>query len=291
VAPSGAGPAAAPFGKASAPAPPDPKGGPLSAVRRWLQAAGGGQRDRADAARARAMERLAERLDTGVRVNTDRLIALHGLAGSAGPQVLARVREHFAAPAQVDEGRAALWGSVLTGALAGLKADLVSGGLTLGGGMLVGGLIGGLTGAGVARGFNRLAAGERPVVRWSDEFLDGLARSSVLRYLAVAHFGRGRGKYVEAEAPPFWRAEVEQVFAMHAAHLHALWQRAREVSADHDPELAGAMQTVVARIATDTLGRLYPGCLPPMLAAVRRADTLPGTLAGGPASPSVHGSA
>ena len=67
------------------------------------------------------------------------------------------MRAHFAIQERVDETRAALWGSVITGALAGLKADVVAGGLTFGAGMLVGGVIGGLTGAGVARGMNRVA--------------------------------------------------------------------------------------------------------------------------------------
>jgi len=174
--------------------------------------------------------------------------------------VLERMRAHFAIQERVDETRAALWGSVITGALAGLKADVVAGGLTFGAGMLVGGVIGGLTGAGVARGMNRLAGADQPEVRWSADFLNALARSSVLRYLAVAHFGRGRGKYVEGEAPSFWRDEVEQQFEPNAAAFRALWLAALEpVRAE---KLSSDLQSAVARTTIGVLERLYPATIP-----------------------------
>jgi len=216
------------------------------------------KRDGIDAARESAMQALAGRLDASIRNTTDRLIQLHGLEGHAADAVLERMRAHFAIQERVDETRAALWGSVITGALAGLKADVVAGGLTFGAGMLVGGVIGGLTGAGVAQGMNRVAGA--PEVRWSADFLNELARSSVLRYLAVAHFGRGRGRYVEGEAPPFWRSEVEQQFEPNAAAFRALWAAALEpMSAE---KLSSDLQSAVARTTVGVLERLYPTTMP-----------------------------
>jgi hypothetical protein len=133
--------------------------------------------------------------------------------------------------------------------------------------MLVGGVIGGLTGAGVARGMNRIAGADQPEVRWSAEFLNALARSSVLRYLAVAHFGRGRGRYVEGEAPAFWRSEVEHQFAGNAEKFRALWDVALQPAASVAlaPELASAVtQTTVA-----VLNQLYPESVPGDLLAQR----------------------
>jgi hypothetical protein len=233
-----------------------------SAAQKLLRSVGVGRRD-ADPARERAMAALAERLDAAIRAATDRLIALHGLEGSATQAVLERMQENFAIPAEVDEGRAALLGSIVTGALTGLKADLAAGGLTFGAGMLVGGVVGGLAGAGLARGVNVLRGAEHPVVRWSEDFLDGLVRSSVLRYLAVAHFGRGRGRYVEGEAPSFWKGEVEQAMATQRDALHAAWQDARNGSA----AVENALAEVVGAIAARTLERLYPGRVPAALLA------------------------
>lgn len=218
------------------------------------------KRDGLDATRERAMQSLAARLDAGIRNATDRLIQLHGLQGEAADTVLERMRTHFAIQERVDETRAALWGSVVTGALAGLKADVVAGGLTFGAGMLVGGVIGGLSGAGIARGMNRLAGADQPEARWSGDFLNALVRSSVLRYLAVAHFGRGRGKYVEGEAPPFWRAEVEQQFNEHEAVFRALWDASLEPSSPE--KLMPDLQAAIAKMTIGALEKLYPATVP-----------------------------
>ena len=222
-------------------------------ARRVLGALGRGERG--DAAREAAMARLIERLDAGIRASTERLIALHRLDGSAAPAVLERLRENFSARERIDEGRSALWGSLVTGALTGLKADLASGGLTLGAGMLVGGVIGGLAGAGAARGFNLLAGREHTVVRFAPRFLDGLVRSAVLRYLAVAHFGRGRGQFVEGEAPAFWQGEVERAFDAQAAAFARVWEAAAKADGGGEPQ---ALQAAVEQLTRAVLSRLYP---------------------------------
>ncbi len=126
--------------------------------------------------------------------------------------------------------------------------------------MLVGGVIGGLSGAGIARGMNRLARADQPEARWSSDFLNALVRSSVLRYLAVAHFGRGRGKYVEGEAPPFWRAEVEQQFNQRAATFRALWDVSLATS--HTEKLMTDLHAAVTQMTIGVLERLYPVTVP-----------------------------
>ena len=218
------------------------------------------KRENLDAARERAMQSLAERQDASIRSVTDRLIQLHGLQGEATNTVLERMRTHFAIQERVDETRAALWGSVITGALAGLKADVVAGGLTFGAGMLVGGVIGGLSGVGIARGMNRLAGAEQPEARWSADFLNALVRSSVLRYLAVAHFGRGRGKYVEGEAPPFWRDEVEKEFNDHEAAFRVIWNASPE---SVPPEkMMAEVRSTLTKMTVGVLEKLYPATVP-----------------------------
>jgi len=239
----------------------------VTAVQKFMHSVGLKHGER-DAAHERAMKTLAERLETRIRSATDGLTALHGLDGNAAQTVLDRLRTNFSVQQKVDEGRSALLGSVIMGALTGLKADIATGGLTLGGGMLAGGLIGGLTGAGVARGMNRLARADHPEVRWSSDFLDALARSSVLRYLAVAHFGRGRGRYEESEAPGFWREEVEQQHASHATKFRASWDAA--VATPVSEELIGSLHYAVRRTTVATLESLYPATVPDQLLAAAR---------------------
>ena len=116
-----------------------------------------------------------------------------------------------------------MMGGVVTGALSGLAADLATGGLTLGAGLLAGAVLGALGGAGVARGVNVARGQTDATVRWDDTFLDGLVVSALLRYLAVAHYGRGRGEWQESEYPPFWRERVAHAVAAQQPSLAAIW--------------------------------------------------------------------
>jgi GTPase Era involved in 16S rRNA processing len=216
----------------------------------------------ANAEKDAAMQRLAQRLDTDVRSSTDALIALHQLDGSASKTVLTRLSllaEHVALKAPQSEGKAAIWGGVVTGALMGLKADILSGGLTLGGGMLAGGVLGALGAAGLARGYNQVKGIDTPTLAWTPEVLDDLTRSALLGYLAVAHFGRGRGEWTEVQPPAFWVERIEAALAPQWAKLHAVWEKSSQTAttaakADTQAEL----QTILTQTSQSVLESLYP---------------------------------
>jgi hypothetical protein len=214
-------------------------------------------RDGEPTAKDLAMQRLAERLDADVRATTDRLIELHGLEGRAAAEVLARLADDFAVQTRASEGKAAVLGGLVTGALTGLKADLATGGLTFGAGLLVGGVLGALGAAGIARGYNLVRGAEETSVRWSDEFLEGFFASALLRYLAVAHYGRGRGEWSRSEHPAFWKDAVSGIVLERRDALQAVWAERR---GDCEPDvLRAALDDQLAAAALDLLDRLYPG--------------------------------
>jgi predicted GTPase len=207
--------------------------------------------------RARAEAALREQTEALARSGTDRLLALHGLAGDARAEILARVAQQIELHQPVSEGRAALWGGVVSGALAGLKADLATGGLTMGGGLLAGSLLGALGAAGLTRGLNVLRGTESTWAVWPDEAWAPLGQAALLRYLAVAHFGRGRGAWTAGEAPPHWAARVAQALEAERPALQTAWRQAREHREETDAaqrDLATALQ----RCATAVLQDLYP---------------------------------
>jgi len=214
--------------------------------------------DAADAPQQRAMALLAERLDDNVRQSTDALIRLHGLDGGAGREVLNKLARHYAVNAPLDEGRAAIWGGVVTGALAGLKADIASGGLTLGGGLLAGGVIGALAAAGAARGVNVVRGVSQPELRWDAKVLDALFASALLGYLAVAHHGRGRGAWVAQEPPPAWVAAVAAAMAERRAQLDLLWTGLRAPGVASTEAAAQRARAVLESVCAAVLTRLYP---------------------------------
>ena len=223
-----------------------------------------------ESATDRAMTTLAERLDADVRRSTDALIRLHGLDGRAGAEVLVKLALHYAVREPIDEGRAAMWGGMVTGALAGLKADVISGGLTMGGGLLAGGVIGALTAAGAARGVNRVRGLDKPVLAWDASVLDALLAAALLGYLAVAHHGRGRGAWVAQEPPPGWTESVRAVLAEHKAELEEMWQRRQDLLTDASLSVDAAqatllpsLQTLLTEAGAKLLARLYPAAEAP----------------------------
>ena len=215
-----------------------------------------GAGDRNDGAKARASERLAQRYRQQVRNTVDRLLSIHGLQGKAAETVLARVAESVAADEPVHEGKAAVLGGLVSGALSGLAADLASGGLTFGAGLLTGGLLGALGAAGLAHGFNLVRGADQTVVTWSDEFMLDLVSTQLLTYLAVAHFGRGRGEWREAEHPPFWRQTVAEVVAQQREGLLAAIRQRRD--APEGPTLGEALHARMSEAAEELVRRLYP---------------------------------
>ncbi len=207
------------------------------------------------------MRTLSERLDAGIRASTDRLIAIHHLDGRAAPEVMARLVDNVTTDAPVSERKAAVIGGFVSGALTGLAADLASGGLTFGAGLLAGGVVGAVGAAGLARGFNLVRGKTEATLRWSDEFIAALAPAAVLRYLAVAHYGRGRGEWAASEYPPFWRDAVHAAIERTGGVAPVVALRGAE-GADAGL-LAKAWQGKLREISLSVLAALYPDALPP----------------------------
>jgi hypothetical protein len=203
-----------------------------------------------------AMGIVVTRLNKAIASSTAQLLELHHLDPGDAAKINARVRDHFAVRAPVDKAQAGLLGAIVSGAATGLSADLMAGGLTMGGGALLGAIVGALTMAGAAWGFNTGTDRHHPTMEFADAFLQTLLVGSVLRYLAVAHFGRGRGNFVEGEAPPFWQGEVERA-AGESGDLAKLWRQVRD--SDNLEMATLLVERVVADVTGKTLARLYPG--------------------------------
>ncbi len=217
-------------------------------------------RTQGESREAQVVREMGARLEADLQAGTAALIVVHGLEGRAAAAVQARLASDVRTDAPVDEGKAAVMGGLVSGALTGLGADLAAGGLTFGAGMLAGAVLGALGAAGMARGVNVARGKTEATVRWDDGFLDGLVASALLRYLAVAHYGRGRGEWHEAEHPVFWRDLVARTVAARQAELAAIWALR---TGDADVATIDArLRTALAAAARALLDELYPGTLP-----------------------------
>ncbi len=231
---------------------------PQTVLHRIGAAFGVGSAAAADDTR-RAPESLLGQVETDLREAMQRLIAIHELEGHVVGDIEARVASDTLHEGPVGEGKAAAMGGIVSGAVTGLAADLASGGLTFGAGMLTGALVGALGGAGAARAFNVVRGRTEHIVRWGDEFLQRLVVETLLRYLAVAHYGRGRGDYRDSECPVFWRDMVEAAVATRREEFAAIFAgRGPQCDVTRNTD---ALQPLLAETARAVLAELYPAAL------------------------------
>jgi hypothetical protein len=144
----------------------------------------------------------------------------------------------------------------VSGALGGLAADLAAGGLTFGAGAVLGGILGAAGARGLASAYNLARGSDATRVRWSGEFMTGRVSGAVLRYLAVAHFGRGRGDYVAGEYPPHWGSVVDAAVIARRTALEGLWSSAAD--GETATALESRLRSQLEAIVSDVLERLYP---------------------------------
>ncbi|MBX7207044.1 MAG: GTPase domain-containing protein [Verrucomicrobiaceae bacterium] len=203
-------------------------------------------------ARQKLATKLAERLEH----TTNELIALHGLEGSAERRMQEVAKEHFHQPQQVSES---IWGVVASfagGAMGGLIADLKLGGMTFGGGALLGGLASGLGAYALIRTYNLVRADDGRL-HWSREHFREQVRLVLLCYLAVAHFGRGRGEWRDGVQPAHWHEACAKVIETFADAVDQVWKHSVEKQAR--PEvIVREMEHLVHDCARELLKRLYP---------------------------------
>ena len=205
---------------------------------------------------AEARETMVKALAERTAKATNELISLHGLEGESGGQLMEVSREHFKTPQRVNESIWGAVGGVAAGAMAGLWADLHAGGFTLGGGVIIGGIGGGVTAYALAKGYN-LVRGEDSRVHWSRDHFREQVRLALLCYLAVAHFGRGRGEWQETNVPTVWDEAVKAVIDQNQAGWDHVWKLAVEKSGMPD-----AVHREMSKLLHDStiavLRRLYP---------------------------------
>jgi hypothetical protein len=203
-----------------------------------------------------ALQDLAQRYADSSKAVTDRLIAINRLDGECAAEIVKAASTKLETDKPVDAGSATLFVGVISGVLSGLGADLVSGGLTLGTGALVGGVLGATAAAALAKGYNVYTRKDKKVVGWSQDSLTEAFGKSLMLYLAVAHFGRGQGQWRRKEDPQLWSAQLNLALNRYKVRLQGLWpgvtQNPRGASAQSDCE------ALVRHTIRDVLLNLYP---------------------------------
>ena len=158
-------------------------------------------------------KQLFERLVGELQVQLDAYLVVlmekHGLAAEGNAAFGADVKQVnglFANP--IEEKKTGLLAGALTSAGSGLMADILSGGLTFGGGVLLGFLGGYLGGLSYAKLWNFV--NQQGTIRWNEAALGQLVKLLLSYYLLAAFHGRGKGLVQLGQPAPFISKAVER---------------------------------------------------------------------------------
>ena len=161
-----------------------------------------------------AQTALASRATDEFCALTDELIAINSLTGKGiRKELLRRMQSDWKVTSTVPVTSVAVASAIGTGTASGLVADLATGGLSLGLGALIGTVVGAFGGAGLTIAYNLQKETTGTIVTWSDKALQNFAIDSVLVYLTVSHFGRGRGNWSEFESPAQWKILLNNIIS------------------------------------------------------------------------------
>ena len=197
-------------------------------------------------------ERLAEK--TSKTVND--LIALYGLDGDTAAELEKASKGEFAVNRDVEEPLAATLGGVVSGLVGGLSADLISGGMTFGGGAIVGMLLGGATTYALARGYNLTQTGQN-MVRWTEAHFLTQIQFLTMLYLAISHYGRGRGIWQDpVNNPTHWQEVVQQQLNEESDNWSKLWKKGGINSATGT--LQKPLKKALRQLLVRVFSQLYP---------------------------------
>jgi hypothetical protein len=208
--------------------------------------------------KTQAQKALANRLRKGTAEVIDRLISVNGLEGRAEIDLRTALADYATRAEKLAPKRWGIAGGVATGLLTGLGADLGTGGLSMGGGMILGAIAGGFGAAGIAKAYNTVRGPDQGQVGWSPEVLTRTADHFLLRYLAVAHFGRGRGAWREREVPGFWRQAVSEAVASREVYFRGAWKAGRADSDTSPKDLQSRLVPLLTGCIREILSGLYP---------------------------------
>lgn len=222
-------------------------------LRNWLSGVAQGV-DRSRVELEQAQKALSDRRDEVNRAAIDMLVQLHGLSGHAATEPLQALAHELTVEQPIDEHKASLLGGLLSGAAGGIAADLAVGGLSFGAGLLVGGALGALGARGATQAYNVSRGRERGRVRWSVASLNRQVATALLGYLAVAHFGRGRGDFVRGAVPDHWQQALG-VLTRQRPVLDAIWASA---AVSERARTERALLDSLREATSELLHALYP---------------------------------
>ncbi|MDJ0841788.1 MAG: 50S ribosome-binding GTPase [Acidobacteriota bacterium] len=175
----------------------------------------------------RLFARLLSELQTRLDDYLDLLTRRHGLEAEGRAQLEADIEQVTGlVGGKMEEERTGLIAGAVTSAGTGLIADILSGGMTFGGGMILGFLGGYLGGFSFAKAMNFI--NRKGAVVWKTEALSHFYSLLLSYYLLAALHGRGKGKLAVEKPAAFIMEAVANLESESGAAFEALVAKSRK---------------------------------------------------------------
>lgn len=195
---------------------------------------------------------LQSRIDSYLEV----LIEAHGIETEGRARFKADLQQVTGQTAtKLDEKKSGLLAGALSSASTGLMADVFSGGLTFGGGAIIGflgGFFGGLT---YAKMMNLRKRGH---MSWRHETLIDLFQLLIVYYLVALHHGRGKGKWNLDTSLGFISEKTFEVWQPHKNQLKSILDQFDKTSASAKAPFLRDAKDVFQSTVYSVLKALYP---------------------------------
>lgn len=208
-----------------------------------------------------AQKELSNNLEFEVCANTNNLLKVYGFATVNISEILmpdtSRTDKHH----HVDENATTKWGAILTSALTGLTADILSGGLTLGGGLIVGALGGALGGKGLSHLANVVRRTDRSGVQWNNVALDQVLENAIFRYLVIVHRDRGDDCLRKDISISNWPEVIKHSLHPYQDDIRKIWKlrdTSGEGASKAKNQIIELLQPIVKQTLCETLNTMYP---------------------------------
>lgn len=204
--------------------------------------------EQAEAAQAQLVKMLIDRS----RNLMEELLKINKLEGTPKDRVDALVAGIKTKNPDAPPEAMALLGGIGSGLVTGLLADIQAGGLTFGGGAVAGAVLGGITAYALGRGYHKFKGQDGTArLRWSEEFLQDEWLAVGMRYLMIAHFGRGQGDWkdsVDGNIPQRWQQLIKQWMKGNNAEV------AGALKESHSERIQQLLESMIRHV----LHELYP---------------------------------
>lgn len=229
--------------------------------KKYSAAIGLGDNSVSDTKNHEANEKLNARLESEIQENTLKLIEILGVNEKCYQNIPTHMSKDYVVRSRLNENKTTFWGGILTGAMTGFTADVLSGGLTLGGGTVAGVITGALGGRVLASSVNQVRGINQTTVMWSIEKLNHLLEASLLRYMVVIHAGHMKEISKQADSLSRWNKLIQQYLFPHNQAVDKIW-KLRSLNGENKIKaqqlIASQLEPIVSETISNVLHELYP---------------------------------